>query len=94
MTIQNICTSQELKHFADNSRLTVGELSQFIAIKTDQKYLIVQKDFVKDISKQLFDNTFYIIEINRFINDNWVKLVKTNQETTDKWKELLKVFDN
>lgn len=94
MTIQDICTSQELKHFADNSQLSISELSKFIATKTDQKYLIVQKDFVQAISKQLFNNTFYIIEINRFINDNWVKLVKTNQETTDKWKELLKVFED
>jgi len=94
MTIQNICTSQELKHFADNSSLTVSELSKFIEVKTNQKYLVVQKDFVKAISKQLFNNTFYIIEINRFINDNWVNLIKTNQETTDKWKELLKAFED
>ena len=94
MTIQNICTSQELRHFADNSQLTVSELSKFIEVKTDQKYLIIQKDFVKAISKQLFDNTVYIIEINRFINDNRVNLVKTNQETMNKWKELLKVFED
>ena len=49
MTIQNICTSQELRHFADNSQLTVSELSKFIEVKTDQKYLIIQKDFVKAI---------------------------------------------
>jgi tetraacyldisaccharide-1-P 4'-kinase len=85
---------QELRHFADNSQLTISELSKFIEIETDQKYLITQKDFVKAISKQLFNNTFYIIEVNQFINDNWIKLVKTNQETADKWKEFLKVFED
>lgn len=85
---------QELRHFADNSQLTIGELSKFIETETDQKYLITQKDFVKAISRQLFDNTFYIIEVNKFMNDNWVKLVKINQETTNKWKELLKIFED
>jgi len=91
---QNICTSQELREFANTSEITITELSKFIENKTSQQYVIVQKEFVKAISKQLFNNTFYIIEINRFINDNWVNLIKTNQETTNKWKELLKVFEN
>ena len=91
---QNICTSQELREFANTSEITITELSKFIENKTSQQYVIIQKDFVKAISKQLDSNTFYIVEINKFINDSWVKLVKTNQETTDKWKELLKVFKN
>jgi len=91
---QNICTSQELREFANTSEITITELSKFIENKTSQQYVIIQKDFVKAISKQLDSNTFYIVEVNKFINDSWVKLVKTNQETTDKWKELLKVFKN
>ena len=91
---QNICTSQELKEFANTSEITVTELSKFIENKTSQQYVIVQKDFVKAISKQLDNNTFYIVEVNKFINDSWVKLVKTNQGTIDKWKELLKVFED
>lgn len=91
---QNICTSQELREFANTSEITITELSKFIENKTSQQYVIIQKDFVKAISKQLDSNTFYIVEVNKFINDSWVKLVKTNQETTDKWKELLKVFEN
>ena len=35
--------------------------------KTSQQYVIVKKDFVKAISKQLFNNTIYIIDINKFI---------------------------
>ena len=84
---QNICTSQELREFANTSEITITELSKFIENKTSQQYVIVQKDFVKAISNQLFNNTIYIIDINKFINDSWVKLVKTNQTTTDKWKE-------
>jgi hypothetical protein len=91
---QNICTSQELREFANTSEITITELSKFIENKTSQQYVIVQKDFVKAISNQLFNNTVYIIDINKFINDSWVKLVKTNQDTTDKWKELLKIFEN
>lgn len=89
---QNICTSQELREFANTSEITITELSKFIENKTSQQYVIVQKDFVKAISKQLDSNTFYIVEVNKFINDSWVKLVKTNQTTTDKWKEHLKYF--
>lgn len=91
---QNICTSQELKDFANTSEITITELSKFIENKTSQQYVIVQKDFVKAISDQLFNNTVYIIDINKFINDSWVKLVKTNQATTDKWKKLLKSFED
>jgi tetraacyldisaccharide-1-P 4'-kinase len=85
---------QELRDFIDNSQLTISELSKFIETKTDQKYLITQKDFVKAISRQLLNDTFYIIEVNQFINDNWVKLVKTNQETADKWKRVIKGFED
>jgi hypothetical protein len=91
---QNICTSQELKDFANTSEITITELSKFIENKTSQQYVIVQKDFVKAISNQLFNNTVYIIDINKLINDSWVKLVKTNQATTDKWKEYLKYFSD
>ena len=91
---QNICTSQELREFANTSEITITELSKFIENKTSQQYVIVQKDFVKAISNQLFNNTVYIIDINKFINDSWVKLVKTNQATTDKWKKLLKAFED
>lgn len=91
---KNICTSKELKEFATTSEITITELSKFIENKTEQKYIIVQKDFVKAISKQLFNNTLYIFEINKFINEIWVKIVSTNQTTTDKWKEHLKVFED
>lgn len=91
---QNICTSQELRDFANTSEITITELSKFIENKTSQQYVIVQKDFVKAISNQLDSNTFYIVEVNKFINDSWVKLVKTNQTTTDKWKEHLKIFED
>ncbi len=91
---QNICTSQELREFANTSEITITELSKFIENKTSQQYVIVQKDFVKAISNQLFNNTVYIIDINKFINDSWVKLVKTNQATTDKWKKSLKDFED
>ena len=91
---QNICTSQELIEFANTSEITITELSKFVENKTSQQYVIVQKDFVKAISKQLYNNTFYIVEVNKFINNSWIKLVKTNQEVTDKWEELLKVFED
>lgn len=92
MSYQNICTSQELKEFANTSPLTITELSKFIEIKTNQQYIIVQKDFVKAISNQLDNNTLYIFEINNFINEIWAKIVSTNQQTTDEWKEHLKAF--
>jgi len=90
---QNICTSQELREFANTSEITVTELSKFIESKTSQQYVIVQKDFVKAISNQLFNNTVYIIDINKFLNDSWIKIVSSNQAITDKWKEDLKVFE-
>ena len=74
---QNICTSQELREFANTSEITITELSKFIENKTSQQYVIVQKDFVKAINKQLTSYTIYIVEVNKFINDSWVKLVKT-----------------
>jgi hypothetical protein len=94
MTIKNICTSQELKEFATTSEITISKLSKFIESKTSQQYVIVQKDFVKAISKQLFDNTLHIFDINKFINDTWVKIVSTNQTTRDKWKNELKEFED
>lgn len=92
MNIQNICSSQELKEFASTSPLTINELSKFIETKTDQQYVIIQKDFVKAISNQLDNNTLHIFEINKFINEIWAKIVSTNQQTTDEWKEHLKAF--
>ena len=94
MTNQIIFTVDELYQVSKTAPLTIIELSKFIESKTSQQYVIVKKDFVKAISKQLFNNTVYIIDINKFINDNWVKLVSTNQATTDKWKEDLKVFED
>ena len=94
MTIQNICTSQELKEFATTSEITINELSKFIENKTSQQYVIVQKDFVKAISKQLFNNTLYIFDINKFLNDVWSKVVTENQATTDKWKNELSTFED
>ena len=93
MTNQIIFTVDELYQFSKTSLLTIHELSKFIESKTSQQYVIVQKDFVKAISTQLFNNTVYIIDINKFINDNWVELVSTNQATTDKWKNELSVFE-
>ena len=91
---KNICTSKELKEFATTSEITITELSKFVENKTSQQYVIVQKDFVKAISDQLFNNTVYIIDINKFLNDSWIKIVSTNQTTTDKWKEHLKYFSD
>jgi len=91
---QIIFTVDELYQFSKTSPLTIQELSKFIEDKTSQQYVIVQKDFVKAISKQLFNNTVYIIDINKFINDNWVNLVSANQATTDKWKNELSTFED
>ena len=85
-------TAEELQHFYRISPISINELSKFIESKTSRQYVIVQKEFVKAISKQLFDNTMHIFEINNFINEIWAKIVSTNQCTTDKWKEELKVF--
>ena len=85
-------TAEELEHFSRISPITINELSKFIESKTGQQYVIIQKEFVKAISKQLFDNTLRIYDINNFLNEIWVNVVSTNQDTTDKWKEELKVF--
>ena len=85
-------TAEELQHFSRISPITIIELSKFIESKSNQQYVIVQKDFVKAISNQLDSNTFHIFEINNFINEIWAKIVRTNQDTIDKWKEELKTF--
>jgi hypothetical protein len=91
---QIIFTVDELYQFSKTAPLTIQELSKFIEDKTGQQYVIVQKDFVKAISKQLFNNTLHIFDINKFINDNWVELVSSNQATTDKWKNELSLFED
>ena len=92
MSNQIMFTIEELKQFANTSPLTIIELSKFIESKTNQQYVIVQKDFVRAISNQLDNNTLYIFEINNFINEIWAKIVSTNQDTTDKWKKELKAI--
>ena len=87
-------TAEELEHFSKISPITINELSKFIEGKSGQQHIIVRKDFVKAISKQLFNNTMHIFEINNFINEIWSKIVSTNQMTTDKWKEELKQFED
>jgi hypothetical protein len=94
MSTQNICTPQELKKFADSTELTIDNLSKFIAGKTNQKHLIIQRELVKDLNKQLFDNTVCIFDINRFLNEVWDKVVSTNRATTDKWKESLELLES
>jgi len=91
---QNICTSQELREFANTSEITITELSKFIEDKTSQQYVIVQKKFVKAITKQLFNNTLHIFDINKFLNDIWSKVVTDNQAIADNWKEDIKVFED
>ena len=85
---------EELNKLYQTLPLTIQELSKLIESKTNQQYIIVQKDFVKDISKQLFNNTLHIFEVNNFINDNWIKIVNTNRLTTDKWKNELEQFED
>lgn len=94
MSNQITFTAEELKLFSSTLPLAITELSKFIETKTNQQYVIVQKDFVKAISDQLFNNTLYIIDINKFLNDSWLKIVSSNQAITDKWKEDLKVFED
>lgn len=93
MTTQNICTPQELKKFADTKELTIDNLLKFIESKTNREHLIVQKEFVKALSQQLFDNNMHIFDMNRFFNETWEKIIRTNRNTTDKWKESLKIFE-
>lgn len=87
-------TAEELKQFSKTSPLTIHELSKIIESKTSQQYVIVQKNFVKAISKQLFNNTLHIFDINKFLSDVWSKVVKENQATTDKWKNELNAFED
>ncbi len=94
MSNQIIFTAEELKQFSKTSPLTIYELLKFIEDKTGQQYVIVQKDFVKAISKQLFNNTLHIFDINKFLSDIWSKVVKENQTTTNKWKNELSVFED
>lgn len=88
-----IFTAEELEHFSRISPISINELSKFIESKTSRQCVIVQKEFVRAISKQLFDNTTHIFTINNFINEIWAKIVRTNQDTTDKWKEELNAFE-
>ena len=85
-------TAEELDHFSRISPISINELSKFIESKSSQQYVIVRKEFARDISQQLFDNTLRIYDINNFLNEIWAKVVSTNQSTTDKWKEELKQF--
>lgn len=84
-------TAEEL---SKTQPFTISELSKFIESKTNQEYVIVRKDFVKDLSKQLFENKMRIFEINSFINDNWIKIIDANRSTTDKWEKELKEFED
>lgn len=92
MSNQITFTVEELKQFSKTSPFTIYELSKFIESKTGQQYVIVQKNFVKAISKQLFNNTLHIFDINKFLNEVWLKVVTENKATTDKWKEDLQSF--
>jgi hypothetical protein len=93
MSTNNICTSQELKKFADSTRLTIDNFSKFIESKTNQKYLIVQREFITDLNKQLFNNTICILDIKEFLSEVWEKVAKTNQTISDKWRESLKILE-
>ena len=88
-----IFTAEELNQFSKTPS-TIIELSNIIDDKTNGRFVIITKEFVEDISKQLFDNTLRIYDINNFLNEIWTKVVSTNQPTTDKWKEELKQFEN
>ena len=94
MPNQIIFTVDELYQFSKTSPLTIQKISKFIEDKTSQQYVIVQKDFVKAISKQIFNNTLHIFDINKFLNDVWSKTVMENQATTDKWKNELSTFED
>ncbi len=94
MSDQIIFTVEELYQFSKTAPLTIQELSKFIEDKTKQRYVIVQKDFVKAISNQLFNNTLHIFDINKFLSDFWSKVVTENQATTDKWKNELSIFED
>jgi hypothetical protein len=93
MSIQNICTPQELKKFADTSPLTITKLLEFIEAKIDKQYVIVQKEFVQDISKLMFDNDISIFDLNGFFNKVWEKITDNNRKTIKKWEEILKRFE-
>ena len=76
-------TVEELEQFS-KTLPTIMELSNIIDAKTNGRYIIITKEFVRAISKQLFNNTRHIFDINNFINEIWAKIVSTNQMTTDK----------
>ena len=76
----------DIKDFVLNSpEITISKLAKFIDNKTDGKYVIVEKEFIRAMIEQLDSNTFYIVEINSFIKDK----LMTNQKTLDEWRSSI-----
>jgi hypothetical protein len=81
---------QDIRDFVSTSpKITISKLAKFIDDKTDSKYVIVEKEFIRTMIEQLDSNTFYIVEINSFIKDR----LMTNQDTLEKWKTYINNFN-
>lgn len=91
---KNLYTFEELKDFTNNfTDRNIINLTKFVEVKTNKKYVIVERQLVCDLNKQLFENNIAVFDISKFLNEIWAKVTEKNHLVVGRWKEVLKDFE-
>ena len=73
---------QELKQFTN---ISPQELSDLLQDKTDNEYIVIQKQMVKDITNRLLNNMLHIGKISDVAFKSWENIIKENREIMERW---------
>ena len=71
MTNDKICTDSDLKEFAWRSEQTPFNFARWIESKTNDKYTIVEKEFIRDALQALESISDFSDGLNESLKKQW-----------------------
>ena len=87
---ESFYTYEELKAFTNNfTDLTLVNISKFIEVKSNNQYLVVQKNLIKDAEKRLLHNIICILKMGNISEETWEKEVYTSHIVAKKLQDIL-----
>jgi hypothetical protein len=75
MSNDEICSSLELKEFAFNSKPTAFNFARWLESKTNDKYTIIEKEFIREALAALDVNAINACVVNDKLKKKWEAVI-------------------